>query len=240
MHSRLLDAAHEALRQHGVTSGLDAVTLDGAISDSGVPRGSAYKLWQSDEQTPQDGFRRAVVLDILRSLPASTGLPSTETVYAESLEAIADLDLNDPEDNAYALRELTRVVTAFNHLRLEDGENWRIYGALRTAALTRFGDDIEIMDAIREGEQTLIQSYADLYGSVAELLGYRLKEPYTLAEFSAAAFGLNEGLVHRLSDGWRRGGIPRPTGRNGEMREWTLYAVGFEALIHAFWEKNPD
>ncbi len=235
-----MDAAHEALRQHGVTSGLDAVTLDGAISDSGVPRGSAYKLWQSDEQTPQDGFRRAVVLDILRTLPASTGLPSTEGVYAEAVESISTLDLDNPDDNAYALRELTRVVTAFNHLRLEDGENWRIYGALRTAAMTRFGDDTEIMDAIREGEEFLINGYADLYGSVADLLGYRLKGDLTLTEFSAVTFALNEGLVHRLSDTFRRGGIERPTGPDGEMREWTLYAIGFEALVHAFWEKRPS
>lgn len=222
-----------------MTSGLDAVTLDGAISESGVPRGSAYKLWQSDDQTPQDGFRRAVVLDILRTLPASTGLPSTEGVYAEALTSIEHLDLQDPADNDYALRELTRVVTAFNHLRLEDGENWRIYGALRSAALTRFGDDTEMLDAIREGEEFLIQGYADLYGSVAELLGYRLKGDLTLLEFSAVTFALNEGLVHRLSDTFRRGGISRPTGPNGEEREWTLYAIGFEALVHAFWEKKP-
>ncbi len=237
MRSRLLEAARESLRNHGVTSGLDAVTLDGAISDSEVPRGSAYKLWQSDEQTPQDEFRRAVVLDILRSLPASTGLPDTESVYGEAVASIADLDLEDADDNAYALRELTRVVTTFNHLRLEEGENWRIYVALRSAALTRFADDSELMDAIRDGEEFLIRSYADLFGAVAELLGYRLIAPLTLNEFSAAAFALNEGLVHRLSDTFRRGGIERPTGRNGEMREWTLYAIAFEGLVTAFWEK---
>ena len=62
----------------------------------------------------------------------------------------------------------------------------------------------------------------------------------TLLEFSAVTFALNEGLVHRLSDTFRRGGIQRPTGPDGEQREWTLYAIGFEALVHAFWEKKPS
>lgn len=35
-------------------------------------------------------------------------------------------------------------------------------------------------------------------------------------------------------------GIVLPTGRNGEDQEWTLFAVGLEAILQHFFEPDPD
>jgi hypothetical protein len=35
-------------------------------------------------------------------------------------------------------------------------------------------------------------------------------------------------------------GIVRPTGRDGAPREWTLFAVGLEALARQFFDLDPD
>jgi hypothetical protein len=35
-------------------------------------------------------------------------------------------------------------------------------------------------------------------------------------------------------------GILRPTGPKGEDQEWTLFAIGLEALMQQFFEPDPD
>ncbi len=35
-------------------------------------------------------------------------------------------------------------------------------------------------------------------------------------------------------------GIVRPTGPDGPVREWTLFAVGLEALVVQFFQLDPD
>ena len=33
--------------------------------------------------------------------------------------------------------------------------------------------------------------------------------------------------------------VTRPTGPNGENEDWTLFALGLEALVHQFFEPDP-
>ena len=42
-------------------------------------------------------------------------------------------------------------------------------------------------------------------------------------------------LRHRIN-----GKIEYVTGPNGENQDWTLFALGLEALIHQFFEIDPD
>ncbi|MGI9608382.1 MAG: hypothetical protein ACR2P0_19790, partial [Acidimicrobiales bacterium] len=137
VRARLLAEARRVLHEHGVESGLDAITLDGAIAAADVPRGSAYKIWQSEGQTPQDAFREAVVVDVLR-MPATSGLPATKDVIAEEIAKYSDVFASGTrEELDLVRRELIRTVGAFNFEKLDASRDWRIYDALRTAARTR-------------------------------------------------------------------------------------------------------
>lgn len=236
VRSRLHEAARESLRQHGITSGLDAVTLDVCIAEADVPRGSAYRLFQVEGASPQDAFRREVALTLLRELPARLGLEATRTdfenLYAEAKD---ELDSADLPERAHIARNMIRVGANENFRRLDTSSNWLIYSALRTAAVSRF-DDPELRQAVLEGEEYLIRRYTGLYKMIADAVGLRIREPYTYEEFAICAYALNEGIANRLSSSFRRYDIERPTGPDGEMQPWSLFAIAFEALVPKFFE----
>ena len=236
VRTRLLAAAREVLRTKGVRGGLDAVTLDAAILAADVPRGSAYRVWQSESMAPQDAFRTAVVMDVFL-LPATTGLPATAEFIESELEKHAALIAEGkPAQMAWLGRELMRTVGEFNFEQLDASQNWRIYSALRTGATTQPDVPADVLESLREGEEYLIDQYSMLYEKMSQLLEMRIREPFTVQEFAACLYSVNEGLAGRLSSNYRKRGIPRPTGPAGEEQDWTLMSVAFEALVQYFWE----
>lgn len=235
---RLIDAAIETLHVSGVESGLDAVTLDGAILDADVPRGMSYKIWREGLGTPQDAFRQATVLDIL-SIPAVAGLPATVDFTKNELETHkVELASTDMAVRRRVVAGLIRRVSEFNHVALAESANWRLYTALRTAAVTRESADPEVLEALETGEAFLIAQYASFYSDMADKVGLTIKPDFTMEEFSAAAYSLNEGLSMRLGDSYRRDNIARPSGPEGNAEPWTLFAIALEGLIFHFFDWN--
>lgn len=235
VRTRLLEAALATMRVSGVESGLDSVTLDGAILDADVPRGMAYKMWRLPEIAPQDAFRQATVLYVL-GLPATSGLPATrEYTRSELGRRKAELESDDIGVRRALLREMTRMVGEFNYTALEESVNWKLYSAIRTAAITRPAEPA-VLDALKMGEDYLIATYSELYLEVAGLFRLSLRPEYKIEEFAAATYAVNEGLAGRLSSKYRRSGISRATGEAGGSQDWTLFSIAFEALIDHFFE----
>lgn len=229
---RLMDAAIERLRLSGVESGLDSVTLDGAIIDADVPRGMSYKIWRVGDETPQDAFRRATVLDLL-SIPAVAGLPMTREFTLSEIDRSRDaINSDDDATRKSAVIDLLRRVGEFNHLALVESEHWKLYVALRAAAITRPLAQPEVMAALNDGEEFLISAYSDFYSEVASTLHLKLRSEFEMHQFSAAAYSLNEGLAMRLLPSYRQSGVERADG--GEP--WTLFALALEGLIFRFFD----
>ncbi len=237
LKDRLLAAGVESLRTAGVTQGLDAVRLDAAIHEAGVPRGSAYRVWSSTDGTsPQDVFRREVLLRLLRSTPLSTGLGVTRAAAeAELAKHSAALESDDPDQRAAVLREMIRVVAAVNFNNIVDSQTWRVYRAVATAATTRSDADADIIEAIRTGEERLVAGYGEFFAEFAALFRLRLRPGVTMSEFVMCTYALNEGLANRPSSGYRLSGIPLP-GETSATKDWTLVAIGLEALVTQFFE----
>jgi len=232
---RLIDAAIATLQACGVESGLDAVTLDGAILDADVPRGMSYKIWREVDETPQDAFRRATVLDLL-SIPAVAGLPATRDFAIRQLDSHREsLASADPAARKTIVIDLIRQVGEFNHVALAESANWRIYTALRAAALTRPDADQAVIEALSAGEDFLIQEYGDFYAEMASTVGLQLKDEYEMSQFSAAAYSINEGLALRIASTYRQTDISRST-EDGSTKQWTLFAIALEALIFHFFD----
>lgn len=235
VREKLIDAGVTILLEEGVDSGLDAIGLDAAIADAGVPRGMSYRIWQDSNRTPQDALRHDVVLNLL-SLPTATGLEATQARLEDELNSLTDrLALDDPADRKDLVSELARVVGMFNHDLLDSSPEWRLYNALRAAAMTRSEIDPEVEELLKKGEDLLIERYASLYEWVAKTLNVELREGFTIEQFSAAAYGLNEGLSGRLSTSYPRTGITRTT-PDGESQDWALFSIGLEALIFHFFD----
>lgn len=232
---RLLDAGREALELHGPGCGLDPVTLDWAIADAEVPRGSAYRLWRHETLTPQRCFRVAVQLDVLRRV--GMGAPSMANKFKETFaEYEGYATSTDADDREWAFRTILRIVANHSFERLSSSRRWRVYQALRANVVAKATPREAAIDAVRQGERAQIDAYAALYEDIAELYGVRIREPFTMREFATCAFALNEGIATRVTKGFRRRNIPRPTGRRGEDENWTLFAVALEALTAHFFE----
>lgn len=229
---RLIDAAITTLRVSGVESGLDAVTLDGAILDADVPRGMSYKIWREGGETPQDAFRRAAVFDLL-SIPAVAGLPATREFTTRQLDIHREaLRSDDLDHRRAAIIDLIREVGEFNHRALAESADWRLYSALRAAAITRPNAEPAVMDALTKGEDFLIREYSQFYTEIASTLGLLLRPEFEMDQFSAASYSINEGLAMRLASSYRQTEIVR----EGNDAHWTLFAVSLEALVFHFFE----
>lgn len=232
---RLLDAARECLKVAGVESGLDAVTLDGAIVDADVPRGMSYRIWQDDNHTPQEAFRRAAVLDLL-SIPATAGLPASRAANADLFAEYADVLENGTLAEREALkREGIRQIGGFNYRTLAESSNWKLYSALRIAAMTRPHIDPAVMQALVDGENYLVEQYCLWYEEITTALGMELRPGLSMQQFAAAAYAVNEGLALRFTNFPDREGIIL-TDPDGTDREWTLFSIAFEGIIDRFFE----
>lgn len=235
VRERLVDSGIRALRENGVEIGLDAVALDAAIVEADVPRGMSYRIWQDSDLSPQNALRREVVLKLL-SLPTTGGIQATRARAAQWIEEHGSIDTATPESRSRAISEMVRVVGGFNHELLDTSEEWKLYNALRSAALTRESTEApEIIELLRNGEDLIIDAYSELFSESAQLFGLKLRSEFSIEQFSASAHGLNEGLSARLSNKYQTSDILRAS-NNGDIAEWSLFAIGLEALIRQFFE----
>ena len=142
----------------------------------------------------------------------------------------------DADDREWAFRTMLRIVANHSFEKLASSRKWQIYQALRSNVVAKAAPRKAAMDAVRRGEEAQIEAYAALYDDIAKLYGVRIREPFTMTEFATCAFALNEGIGSRVTTGFRRRDIMRRTGRHGEEENWTLFAVGLEALTQQFFE----
>jgi hypothetical protein len=97
-----------------------------------------------------------------------------------------------------------------------------------------------ILTTLMEGYEEINQHAEEVFGFLMMLLGYRLRDPLTVRQFLNAAGALSEGCSLRDRVDSQMAGIVRPTGPAGEDQDWTIYAIGLEALTRQFFEPDPD
>lgn len=228
---RTLGAALDAVLRAGVSSGLDAIRIEKVIVEADVPRGATYELWDSrGAGTSQENLRRAAVLEITRSMP-SGNVGSTLDYALAAIEPHLDTIRNCSREQVAALRsELIRDVAGFNFRLLQD-QRWRIYKTLTSSVATQ--SDPELRAAVAAGEEALLTSYGAMYEQLAEIFGLTLRPPFEMRHFVISTYALNEGLSNRVSGEFDDQTFER------DGAEWTVFAVGFEALLeHYFTDAN--
>ena len=144
------------------------------------------------------------------------------------------------------LREVCRVGGSANTFMLLESPNWSMWIAVwAMATANNVGSQQteyrrRIRAALLKGYMEFTTLWEGAYSGLADLLGMRVKTPLTFRQLSVAVGALAEGCSLRQHVDPNLGVILRPTGPNGEDREWTLFAIGLEALILQFLEPDPD
>ena len=88
--------------------------------------------------------------------------------------------------------------------------------------------------------ETINQQGLEAFGGLLTSLGYRPREPLTVAQFLNAAGALGEGCSLRDRVDTNMLGIVRPTGGQGEDQVWTIHGIGLHALVNEFFEPDPN
>ena len=97
-----------------------------------------------------------------------------------------------------------------------------------------------VLETLMHSYDTINQQGIEAFGGLLAILGYRPKEPLTVAQFLNAAGALGEGCSLRDRVDTNMVGIVRPTGAGGEDQTWTIHGIGLHALVLEFFEPNPE
>ena len=237
----LLETGRTILQEEGLGTGAEALTFkrvfDRVERETGVRLTNASiirRVWenQADYQA-----------DVLVSIATDDGRVEFEDTEASVASLLERLDVSSPDARWRSAAELCRVAGAANVEALERSPNWTSW--IGVWALATAGDPYvyrkRIESALVDGYNAFTLRFVELYAGMSALLGFRLRTGLSLRQFAIAAESLAEGCALRSRvDGSDMSGIVRPTGPDGPVREWTLFAVGLEALVVQFFQLDPD
>ncbi len=236
----LIKAGRAILREEGLGTGGEMLTFkrvyERVEADTGIRFTNASvigRIWENqfDFQT-----------DVLAEVAADDSNAEVEESLNLMAPFLADMDLSSRESRRWTLQELCRVVAATHIDTLRRSTDWSLW--IGIWAVTAVGSAPERRRRIDEALQ---RSYLDvtdqmekIYTSLLDVLGSRVRPGLTMRQFAIAAAALTEGCVLRdRVDAAQMNGILRPTGRNGEEQEWTLFGIALEALVAQFFELDP-
>ena len=237
--SKLIEAGAHRLRDTGYSPGLSAVSLERAIRDAEVPRGAAYRLWNEDENAPQELFRNAVLLRMF-------DLEITESLFVTLDGAIAgslarhqaDIESDDKPRRRFAGRSLIREISDALDEAIMSSDAFRMSRSLANASPATINIAPEVRDAMERSDQALKAKYADMLRQLFALFGSRPRAPFTFEHLVELGSALNDGLHNQISEADPETLVMRPTGRHGELETWSLFAIGFESFLSFFSEDD--
>ena len=189
------------------------------------------RIWHN-----QADFQTDVVVSIARD-EAHRAQGSGQRVTA----LLSAFDTSTPASRALALREVCRVEGNASSAAIDRSANWRLWIGIVAMAISRSSpvERARITAALDEGYREVTAFWSGNIGGVIGLLGFRVRSPWSLDEFSVAAIAMAEGCALRqLADDDPM--TARPTGPSGEDQPWSRFAVGFEALANQYLEADPD
>ena len=236
----LLEAGQEILQQEGVETGASNLTFKRVFEyvekDTGVQLTNASvirRVWEN-----QADFQA----DVLAAITRDHERPEIGQTLRAVSEAVDSFDLSTVESRLSAMRELCRVGGAASSEALQTSRNWPLW--ISVVAMATSGSppehDSRVRDSLTEGYASVTKFWEENYGGFMEFLGLRFRSPWTMRQYTIAVTALSEGYALRQHVEGRIESFTRPTGPDGALQEWTLFAAAMEALVLQFMEPDPE
>jgi len=238
LRTALLEAGRAILREEGFVTGLSNVTFkrsfDRVEKELGVRVTNASvigRVW--DNMTDFQA-------DVLLSVSRDERRPEAGAMVDAIANFVEHLDVSTAESRSVALQQVCRIGGAALSAEIATSTNWSLWISVVSMANTAPEPEQRerIKAVLSEGYGTLAQFWSRQLAGLMQLLGLRLRDHLTMAQFTMAMIAFAQGCSLRQRIGDRVELIERPTGPNGELEAWTLFAMGLEALLHQFLE--PD
>ena len=240
LRATLLEAGREILHQEGLETGSNNLTFKRVFErveqQSGRRLTNASvirRVWQNQAEFQAD---------VLVSIALDESRPEADQTVQAVVALLDDLDLSTAESRARSLRELCRVGGAASADAIAGSPNWQLWiSVVAMATATNSPDQRHrVQAALMEGYGAVTKFWDETYGALIELFGVRIRHPWTMHQFTIAVTAYSEGCSLRTRIEGSPELIVRPTGPDGEDQEWTLFAIGLEALVHQFFEPDPE
>jgi len=232
----LLDAGLELLNSRGVAPGLDRVTLKEAIELSGVPRSTAYRLYEGGKGQLEE-YRADLLTDLDNSIDDG---PTREAIEQVMLDVEPLIATKDPVKLAQALREVIRVVVNANMESVVRSVEWRVFMSSLASWGTGADTDPDMAAAFRAAAQDFGERFVEFFEIVGATFGLRTREPLQTKDFGLLVSSIIEGIALRQSVDSRLECMKRPTGPNGELQAWNAAGIAIEGLLVTWAEPRRD
>jgi hypothetical protein len=155
---------------------------------------------------------------------------------------LGEIDVTTPESRARAFQQVCRVGGGASIRSLASSTNWSLW--INVVAMSNSASDPgqrqRIKTALLEGNSHVHTFWSEQYAALIAILGYRVRAPRTLSDYTWAVTAYSQGCSLRLRISDHLDVLYRPTGPFGEDEEWTMFALGLEALSNAYLEPDPD
>jgi hypothetical protein len=241
LRTLLLEQGQAILQEEGLGSGAVSLTFkkvfDRVESDTGIHLTNASvirRVWENQAEFQTD---------VLAAVAEDENRDEVDRTIGAVAPLLEGLDLTTVDSRDRALRELCRVGGAANVEAVRESGYWPLSIAVWAVAVfdARPRHRQQLESALTTGYDAFTARITEAYAGLAAFLGLRLREQFTMQQFAVAAeaFGEGCGLRDRVGHTDLRG-ITRHTGPGDDPQEWTLFAVGFEALVRMFFEFDPD
>lgn len=232
----MLDAGLELLKSRGVAPGLDRVTLKEAIELSGVPRSTAYRLYEGGKGQLEE-YRADLLSDLDNSVDTAPTMAAIERVLAEVAPLI---ESQDPVKLAQALREVLRVTVNTNVESVVNSLEWRVYMSSLASLGTGSEADPEMTEAFRVAASEFGERFVEFFDHLITVFGLRPRDPHTLHDFGVLVSATIEGTALRQHVDPRLASMKRPTGPEGELQSWNAAGIAIEGFLVSWFEADPN
>jgi hypothetical protein len=229
------------LRDHGLGNGAGALTFKKVFEqvekENGVRITNASvirRVWVNQADYQADVLA-TIALDDHRHL-VELGVGTVKPI-------LDNVDLHSLTSRQETMRELCRAAGELNARAVRQPNDWPLW--IGVWALAASGQPLEhrqrIESALFAGLDRFTEQVVDAYSAMAGFLGFRIRAPFSLRQFAVAADSLGQGYgLHERVDESMTEEIDLPSGPEGRVQKWTLFAVAFESLVQRFFEIDPD
>jgi len=164
----------------------------------------------------------------------------------QTLEAIRRVlnrsDLSTVASRRLSLREMCRVGGEASAGVARDSVLWSLWISVLAIATTAPDQDRRdrMTGGLLDGFDALAGFWEDAFAVLFACLGFRLREPRTMRQFTEAVLSWSQGNSIRQRVSGAATCLDLPTGPGGELQRWTLFGIGLEGLADQFFEPDPD
>ena len=239
LRTTLIEEGRAILLTEGLETGSSNLTFKRvfdrveANSGSRITNASVIRrIWQNQAE-----FQADVLISIARDEARRAQMSGQRVVTM-----LKDFDMTSPESRGRALREVCRVEGNASSTAIDESMNWQLWIGVIAMAMTTAAPELQtrIKAAVADEYESVTRFWSTNFIALANLLGFRIRHPWSMDHFSSAAIAYAEGCALRQLASREIEMVIRPTGPQGEDQEWSPYATGMDALTNLYLEPDPE